>query len=426
MSKFLQLAFSLLLFMLATTAGAWKFTINSPAEGKVDQLYQIVLNNPAGTMFVDEIGAMPCILKCSDGTEYTYNMSDNFSGQVAGTPIGSSEIVVSGTYTMTIPAGTFHINNVGNDEQTFTWIIGDSGEEEGGEIEDQKGSIQVSWPIAGQVIASIAQGGTLCKFTTSKDYAQVTIALKNNNVMWLSHDLQVRMYDNVAKDIEHDVKTAVPNGKSFQLFKGDSYTMVIKGFVNMWDVMPDNYDCMVEIPIMGNGVEHDQLSSVKLLKITPAGTPLAPGKLPIEGGRVTLEFDSAVKSVTAVNARGMEGSTTYKAVPVADTANKVWEINFGDLSYLASAETEFSIFNLNITAKAADGIVVFDETKDDFRLEAAWTLVEGEPEPTAIENILFDVKNGKLGVYTLSGIRVNKVQKGQTYIINGRKVWVKK
>ncbi len=384
MREFLQLTFSLVMLMLTSTASAWKFTVNSPVEGKVEQLYQIVLDNPAGTMFVDEMGAMPCTLKCSDGTTYTYNMGDNFMAQVAGTPLGFAEIVAPGTYVLTIPAGTFHINGEGNEEQSFTWTIGDGGKEEGEEKGEEQGAIQVIWPVANQLIASIAQSGTLCKFTTSKDYAQVTIQLKNDNEMWAPHDLQVRMYDNVAKDIVHNVTTAVPNEKSFKLFKGDSYTLIIKGFVNMWDVMPDNYDCKVEIPVLGDGVEHEALSAVKLVKMTPEGTPLNPGKLPVNGGKVTLEFDGAVKSVRAANARGMEGSTIYQGTVVTGTDGRIWEILFGDLSSLASAETQSSIFNLDITAKAEDGTVVFDETKDDFRLEASWTLVEGEPEPVKV------------------------------------------
>lgn len=259
------------------------------------------------------------------------------------------------------------------------------------EIEEEEGKITVAWPAQNEVIASIAQGGTLAKFTTNKDYAIVTIALKNDNPFYASHDLQVRMYDGkiigegVAKDIEHLVTTAVPNEKSFQLFKGDSYTLVLKGFLNYWDV-PDNYDAIAEIKIIGDGIEHTPVSAVKLVDMTPAGTPLEPGKMLINGGKVTLTFDGAVESVTAVNARGMEGSTTYKGVK-ADEEGKVWEVSFGDLSSLASAESEYITFNLNITATAADGAVVFDETKSDYRLEAAWILVNELPAPEPEINV---------------------------------------
>lgn len=257
------------------------------------------------------------------------------------------------------------------------------------DIEEVEGQISVSWPVPNQVIASIAQGGTLCKFTTNKDYALVTIALVNDNSFYASHDLQVRMYDGqiigegVAKDIEHVVTTAVPNERQFQLFKGDSYTMVFKAYVNQWD---NDYDAIAEIPVMGDGVEHEKLSAVKLVSVTPAGTPIEPGELPFVGGKVTLTFDGAVTSVTAVNPRGMEGSTTYKGTK-ADAEGKVWEIALGDLTSLASAETEISVFNLDITAKAADGVVIFDETKDDYRLECSWILVEALPEPDPVATL---------------------------------------
>lgn len=240
--------------------------------------------------------------------------------------------------------------------------------------------ITVSWPTQNQLIASIAYGGRLCTFTTTKDYAQVTIQLKNDNPLYTTHDLPVRMCDQITAGVEHTITITTPGEKAFQLFKGDTYTMVIKGFVNYWDVMPDNYDAIVEIPIKGNGIEHEKLSSVKLVNMTPEGNPMAPGRLPMNDGKVTLEFDGAVKSVTGVNARGMEGSVTYTASAVAGSSNKVWEFVFGDLSGMASAETEYSIFNLAITAVGDDGgAVVFDETKDDFRLEAAWVLYSEMP-----------------------------------------------
>ncbi len=255
------------------------------------------------------------------------------------------------------------------------------------ETEEQEGKISVAWPAQNEVIASIAQGGVLTRFTTNKDYAIVTIELKNNNSFYASHDLQIRMYDGqkigegVAKDIEHVVNTAVPNEKSFQLYKGDSYTLILKAFVNQWDVQTDLYDAIAEIAITGDGIEHEKLSAVKLVSMTPAGSPLDPGKLPFKGGKVKLVFDGTVTSVTAVNARGMEGSKTYRGTQ-ADTEGKVWEIALGDLSSLASAETETAVFNLDITAKAADGVVIFDETKDDYRLEAAWVLVDEVPVET--------------------------------------------
>lgn len=649
MRRFLHLAFSLVaLLMISMNANAWKFTVNSPAEGEVTELYQIVLDEPAGTMWVDEFGAMPCTLACSDGTTYTYNMGDNFQAQVAGTPVGSAEITAPGTYTLTIPAGTFHISGEANEEQTFTWTIG--GGQGGGEtqnypfefaydkanegrltltwpegssvsidalasyyidgttgsinlmpanstgdifgstnqlwgyitlpdgeytfvanagsfvvdgvpceaisykftvgegteggggstgdfdgevwqetffksgettidknnimietdgaimttvdgefnlggslttipfgyntygekeldwnnkcqliftakdnisgivmegnsdigsasadkgryingvwtgalmkgetltltasigitlskitilyngaeyeeeiIENEEGEITVTWPVANQVIASIAQGGKLCEFTTNKDYAIVTIALKNNNTLYTSHDLQVRMYDGqvigegVAKDITHTVTTAVPNEKSFSLFNGDSYTMVITGFVNMWDV-PENYDCQVEIPIVGGGQEHEVLSNVKLVKMTPEGTPVNPGELSITNGKITLEFDGPVSSVKAVNARGMEGSTTYNGTVKAGSDNKIWEVVLGDLSSLASSETESAIFNLAFTAKDAENhTIVFDETKFDYCLEASWKLVQGTPAPVkSLGTPVFSIAN---------------------------------
>lgn len=44
---------------------------------------------------------------------------------------------------------------------------------------------------------------------------------------------------------------------------------------------PDNYDAIVEIPIRGNGVEHEKFSNVKLVSITPEGNPMSPGRLPM-------------------------------------------------------------------------------------------------------------------------------------------------
>ena len=330
-------------------------------------------------------------LDWNNGTKFIITAKDNisgivFEGQYIGYASADKGIYNNGMWTGALMAGeTLTLTaNDGILVKKITVLY--NGDELQTETETgEEGQISVAWPAQNEVIASIAQGGLLAKFTSNKDYAIVTIELKNDNPFYASHDLQVRMFDGeiiaggVAKDVEHVVTTAVPDEHSFKLFKGDTYTLTLKGFINHWDV-PDNYDAITEIKIIGDGVEHEPLSAVKLVEMTPAGTPLQPGKLLISGGKITFTFDGAVTSVTAVNARGMEGSTTYRGIQ-ADEEGKVWVVNIGDLSGLASAETEYTTFNLNITAQAADGAVVFDETKSDYRLEAAWILVDELPAP---------------------------------------------
>lgn len=244
--------------------------------------------------------------------------------------------------------------------------------------DDKPGSIHISYPVANQEIASISNGGLLAKFTISKKYTMIHVHLKNTNDMYANlYDLPIRYMTNYDgfEPGEYTCNTQVPDMRSFSLFNGDSYELVVKGFVNPWD---NSYDAVATIPVMGAGREHEKLSDVKMVSIKPSHD----GELYIKGGTITLTFDGPVSSVTAVNARGLEGSTVYNGTPKEGTDNTVWEVKPGDLSGISSAETEAPVFGLMITAKDANGATVaFSNQNSQFGLQIQYVLTNKEPEP---------------------------------------------
>lgn len=247
-------------------------------------------------------------------------------------------------------------------------------DDQGEDDTNKPGEITITWPQANSLFASIENGGTLAKFTTTKDYAQVTVELRNlDEDMHNLYDFPVRYMDNV-KAGEVEVKAQTPGETTFYLFKGDAYKLIIKGYVNPWDQV-DNYDAMAEIPLVGDGKEREATSSVKLVSISPAdGDNIA-----ATNQKVTLEFDGPVKSVKAVTPMGFDGEQSY-ATAASTSDRKVWTINLGDLSSFASAETEASIVELNITAKDDnDATVVFSNDRSDRALVVKYNVVEGAP-----------------------------------------------
>ena len=89
----------------------------------VEKLQKITLNDPTGP-WVDEFYAtVPVNLFDSDNIVATINLTDNFVEQETGS--FSPAITSVGTYKLKIPAGTFHIDGVGNAEQSFTWTVVD-------------------------------------------------------------------------------------------------------------------------------------------------------------------------------------------------------------------------------------------------------------------------------------------------------------
>lgn len=250
---------------------------------------------------------------------------------------------------------------------------------------EEKGVITIQYPTENQLIAKQVDGGKFCVFTTNKEYAYVTIQVVNSNPVYDNLDgFPVRMVDNMGENSdnlhvgENTIYAATPasgsagHGDDWYWFKGDSYTMIVKGFVNPWD---NEYDAIAEVHFVGNGKEHVAESTTKLINVTPAsGSQIA-----MVNGVVTLEFDGPVSSVTALTPGGQFDPTiNYTATAKAGSDNKVWEINLGDRSGYASADTDGNpILEVDVTATAADGIVLLSDTRADRGLELKYELVAG-------------------------------------------------
>lgn len=274
--------------------------------------------------------------------------------------------------------------------------------------EDEKGVITIQYPVENQLIEKQVDGGKFCVFTTNKEYAQVTIEVKNSNEAYDNlFKFPTRMVDNMGEKSdnlhvgENTIYAATPasgaagKGDDWYWFKGDSYTMIVKGYVNPWDT---EYDAIAEVHFVGNGKEHVAESIVKLLNITPATSFDSFGKIAMVNGVITLEFDGPVTSVTAITPGGMSDPTiNHTATAKAGSDNKVWEINLGDRSGFASADTDGNpIIEVDVTATAADGIVLLSDTRADRGLELKYELVAnaGPTNPVTLGDPTWSVAEG--------------------------------
>lgn len=274
--------------------------------------------------------------------------------------------------------------------------------------EDEKGVITIQYPVENQLIEKQVDGGKFCVFTTNKEYAQVTIEVKNSNEAYDNlFKFPTRMVDNMGEKSdnlhvgENTIYAATPasgsagKGDDWYWFKGDSYTMIVKGYVNPWDT---EYDAIAEVHFVGNGKEHVAESIVKLLNITPATSFDSFGKIAMVNGVITLEFDGPVTSVKAITPGGMSDPTiNHTATAKAGSDNKVWEINLGDRSGFASADTDGNpIIEVDVTATAADGIVLLSDTRADRGLELKYELVAnaGPTNPVTLGDPTWSVAEG--------------------------------
>lgn len=248
---------------------------------------------------------------------------------------------------------------------------------------DEKGTITIQYPTLNQIIAKVSDNSKFCTFTTNKQYAQVTMEVYNvtDPESDAIYKFPIQYFDNPVvgentKYVATPSGTTSGKGEDVFFFKGDSYKIVVKGFVNMWDVMPDNYDAIAEVYFVGNGIEHEKKSDANLLSITPNdGAQVA-----MVNGLVTLEFDKPVAKVNALTPGGQFDPTiNYTATAKAGSDNKVWEINLGDRSDYASADTDGNpILEVDITAVDAEGGVVFFSTdRVDHALVVKYVLVAG-------------------------------------------------
>lgn len=121
--------------------------------------------------------------------------------------------------------------------------------------------------------------------------------------------------------------------------------------------------------------------------------------------------------LTAFASAWAEGEITGLKVEMKDEAQNAIQILFTDAPQVAH-----DLENAQVVI-TADGIEAVTLNMADIK---EMKFVNIDETITGIEN-LFPQKDKKApkGIYTLSGQKVEKVQKGQVYIINGNKVLVK-
>lgn len=256
---------------------------------------------------------------------------------------------------------------------------GDEGEGAGGD-DDQPGTIIINWPENNYILNSIPYGDKVryVTFTTNKEYAQVTVELKNNDIRWKKDDLPVRMVDNAGEKSdnlhvgENTIYITTPGEKAWYAYKEDSYTLVVKGYVHMWDA-PEDYDAVAEINIIGNGVNHPPVSDYKLISFSPVtATDLDPfatrNKLTTARDNIiTLEFDGPVASVTALTPGGYSGVDTKYTTAKANPEGTLWNITVPGGAIEDSEDGTPASLTIDVTAKDGDGAAIaFNYDRADF------------------------------------------------------------
>lgn len=281
-------------------------------------------------------------------------------------------------------------------------------EAQGGSQVETKGTITVEWPTANMPLEKIEDGGLLAEFTTTKDYAYITVELVNLNDSYHNlYDLPVRYMDDV-KAGKVVCRTSTPGdapagqNPAWYTFNGDAYNLIVKGYVNHWDQM-DEYDAIAVIPVVGTGIEHDKMSTLNLIKITPeTATELnydAP-KAKLTSTRdniVTVEFDGEVSMVDALRPGSVMAGTNelhLKTEPVADTNGKLWSITVPKEEL--TDEVEYAFF---LTAKDKDGgWLNLNENRSDHALAIIFSVTDEEIDPSDVTTLgrpAFSIADGE-------------------------------
>lgn len=281
-----------------------------------------------------------------------------------------------------------------------------NGEEISQSQEDIKGVISIIWPKENEHIEKIEDGGLLAKFTTSKFYSQVIVELRNVNSKYHSlYDLPIRYMDQIAPGTV-ECKTSTPgvsdkgDNPAWYTFNGDSYELIIKGYVNYWD---NEYDAIAIVPVVGTGIEHEKLSAVSLIKITPETadelhTEKNHAKLTsTRDNIVTVEFDAPVTKVEATTPGSLMAGTSaqsLKTEPVEGTDYKVWTITVPQ-AYLQDSEGSYEI---NIAAYDLEGLPLeINPNRVDHALAVWFEVTDAPIDPSVITTLgtpAFSVADG--------------------------------
>lgn len=119
----------------------------------------------------------------------------------------------------------------------------------------------------------------------------------------------------------------------------------------------------------------------------------------------------------AVASAWAEGEITGLKIEMKDAANGYTQILFTD-SPVLTHDLENGVIIITVNGTEHDKLPL-SEVK-------GLSFVNIDETVTGVEKLFPQTnKTAKQGIYTLGGQKVNKVQKGQVYIINGTKVLVK-
>lgn len=136
----------------------WTFASVTPAQGEVQKLDKLSFSYPEGVMWAEQSAIVN--ISCPQGKTAQAMLMDNFMGACEATVL-DQVLTTPGTYTMTIPAGTFSFNGMMSGEMTYEWTIAgetENPETPGGDVDGNKRQEQLfaAWDLGKKMLEEVS------------------------------------------------------------------------------------------------------------------------------------------------------------------------------------------------------------------------------------------------------------------------------
>lgn len=312
----------------------------------------------------------------------------------------------NGVYTVSVPAYAFIL---GHEQSNFYSgdcqfdITVETAQSEGIELNITKKSWATIGDQNGEVIGTL--NGDFVQF----DHFEAEIRCQEDPDQYIS-------FANV-RSLGAELICYAWSGGHYTLNRGYHYTLIVKAFsVPYYGAEPI---AIATYEFVGEGAEAAKYNE----QLTLVNVGLKPNSLflhgyDINGTTFDVTFSEPVSKVKVWWAMGMDGSTNFSAEKKSEDGT-VWTIIMPE-----TVLTDEGSMNVMIQAWDAKGVMAKGDNGDHafaFDIVISESIPDDEDPEVAIKNIML---NENVKVYTLTGIRVlpAQMQKGNVYIINGKKV----
>lgn len=214
------------------------------------------------------------------------------------------------------------------------------------------------------------------------------------------------------KDVSGNLTCYAWEGGSYDLYEGYHYTLTVQAFDSpFYSALPV---ATAVYEFVGTGKAPAVYNDVLVVDSLSLAYDSKFDGFQVDGNSFDVTFNAPVSQINAWAALGFDGSQALTAQKKNEEGT-VWTITMP--SSLTSQE---GAINIEMQLWDANGVMARGTTGDH---GFAFNIILSNSDPDAIATVSADEKNG--AVYSLNGVKVNAVNKGGMYIINGKKVVVK-